>query len=185
MNKTYYHVVTERPMKLGQEIIFDENYHSGVYERVYSLLDKVEEIYNNPDKYKDIELDHHTKVALRELALEEIRKKKYPNYPSRLSSLYVSNTLEEAESWYNYFISLGRPTYQIVKVSVEGNSFTGDACNCFDGTINKDYNLEQAEIYWKGKDNRNNKRRKIGKILFFYLKKHRKYVRERDKNVII
>ena len=158
MNKTYYHVVTERPMTLGQEIIFDENHHSGVYERVYNLLDKVEEIYSNPEKYKDIELDHHTKVALRELALEEIRKKKYPNYPSRLSSLYVSNTLEEAESWYDYFISLGRPTYQIVKLSVEGNSFTGDACNCFDGTIDKNYNLEQAEIYWQGKDNKKNKK---------------------------
>ena len=158
MNKTYYHVVTERPMTLGQEIIFDENHHSGVYERVYNLLDKVEGIYSNPKKYKDIELDHHTKVALRELALEEIRKKRYPNYPSRLSSLYVSNTLEEAESWYDYFISLGRPTYQIVKVNVEGNSFTGDACNCFDGTIDKGYNLKQAEIYWEGKDNKNNKK---------------------------
>ena len=43
MNKTYYHVVTERPMTLGQEIIFDENHHSGVYERVYNLLDKVDD----------------------------------------------------------------------------------------------------------------------------------------------
>ena len=93
------------------------------------------------------------KVALRELALEEVRKKKYPNYPSRLASLYVSNSLEEAESWYHYFISLGRPTFQIVKVSVDGNSFTGDACNCFDGTIDKNYNLEQAEIYWQANDN--------------------------------
>ena len=113
----------------------------------------VEDIYSNPDKYKNSELDHHLKVALRELALEEVRKKKYPNYPSRLASLYVSNSLEEAESWYNYFISLGRPTFQIVKVSVDGNSFTGDACNCFDGTIDKNYNLEQAEIYWQANDN--------------------------------
>ena len=30
MSKTYYHVVTERPMELGQEIIFDENHFSGV-----------------------------------------------------------------------------------------------------------------------------------------------------------
>ena len=156
--KEYYHVVTERPMRLGDEIIIDQYHHSGVYERVHNLLDKVEDIYSNPDKYKNIELDHHTKVALRELALEEIRKNKYPNYPSRLASLYVSNTLEEAERWYDYFISLNRPTYQIVKVSVEGASFTGDACNCFDGTIDKKYNLEQAEIYWEGKDNTKGKK---------------------------
>ncbi len=27
----FFHVVTERPMHLGQQIIFDENHHSGVY----------------------------------------------------------------------------------------------------------------------------------------------------------
>lgn len=153
INNIFYHVVTEKPMELGQEIIFDEYHHSGVYERVYNLLDKVNDIYNNPEKYKNVEFDHHTKVALRELALEEVRKNKYTNYPSRLSSLYVSKTIEEAERWYDYFISLGRPTYQIVKVSVDGNSFTGDACNCFDGTLDKEYNLENAKIYWKAKDN--------------------------------
>ena len=153
MDKIYYHVVTERSMKLGQEIVFDETHHSGVYERVYNLLDKVEDIYNDPNQYKNVELDHHTKVALRELALEEVRKNKYPSYPSRLASLYVSSSLEEAENWYDYFISLNRPTYQIVKVSASGNSFTGDACNCFDGTIDKNYNLKQAEIYWQAKDN--------------------------------
>lgn len=30
--------------------------------------------------------------------MEEVRKEKYPNSPSRLSSLYVSNTLDEAEN---------------------------------------------------------------------------------------
>lgn len=29
-----YHVVTERPMQLGQHILFDDTHHSGVYERV-------------------------------------------------------------------------------------------------------------------------------------------------------
>ena len=134
MKQVFYHVVTERPMELGQEIIFDQNHHSGVYERVYKLLDEVTDIYNNYERYSNVEFDHHTKVALRELALEE------------------------AESWYDYFISLGRPTYQIVKVSVDGNSFTGDACNCFDGTLDKKYNLEQAKIYWRAEDNAKGKK---------------------------
>ena len=34
--------------------------------------------------YKNKELDHHLKVALRELAIEEVRKEKYPEFPSRL-----------------------------------------------------------------------------------------------------
>ena len=137
MSKIYYHVVTDKPMEVGQELIFDANHHSGVYNRVFSFKDKVDEIYNNPEAYRDIELEHHLKVALRELAMEEVRKEKYPNYPSRLASLYVSNTLNEAEKWYNLFIKLGRPTYSIVKVEVDGNVYVGDANNCFDGTIDK------------------------------------------------
>ena len=75
MKKIYYHVVTERPMKLGKEIIFDDNHHSGVYDRVYAFKDKVDEIYKNPKDYGNVEFEHHLKVAFRELALEEVRKK--------------------------------------------------------------------------------------------------------------
>ena len=55
MNKIYYQVVTDKPMKLGQEIVFDENNHSGVYNRVYALKDKVDDIYLNSDKYNNNE----------------------------------------------------------------------------------------------------------------------------------
>lgn len=152
MKKEYYHVVTDKPIALGQIIVFDEKHHSGVYNRVYKLKDKVDNIYLNPNKYND-EFDHHLKVALRELALEDVRRKKYSNYPSRLASLYVSNTLQEAEKWYNLFIKLSRPTYSIVKVEVNGNEFIGDAQNCFDGTKDKKRNMQLAEYYWKGKNN--------------------------------
>jgi hypothetical protein len=72
-------------------------------------------------------------VALRELALEQVRVKKHPNFPSRMACLYVSKTLEDAEKWFEYFVSLGRPTFQIVKLKVNGNVFYGDAEKCFDG----------------------------------------------------
>ena len=75
MEKYYYHVVTERPMQLHQVIKFDANNNqSGVYKRVMDKKDIVEDIYSNPNKYKQNDLEHHTKVALRELALEEIRQ---------------------------------------------------------------------------------------------------------------
>ena len=153
MSQFFYHVVTDKPMKVGQELIFDDSHHSGVYDRVYSYKEKVDDIYKNPEAYKNMELEHHLKVALRELAIEEVRKEKYSDYPSRLASLYVSNTLSEAEKWYNLFIELGRPTYAIVKVEVDGNIYIGDANNCFDGTIDKNKNLELAEKYWKYKEN--------------------------------
>lgn len=147
-----YHAVTQEPMYVGQHIVFDENHHNGVWRRVNEKLDIVSDIYNNPKKYKDIELEHHTSVALRELALEQVRVEKYPNYPSRMACLYVSKTLEEAEKWFDYFVSLGRPTFQIVKLQVNGNVFYGDAEKCFDGKLSEKENLTLAKKYWKNED---------------------------------
>ena len=145
-------LLLKKPMYVGQHIVFDENHHNGVWQRVNEKIDIVCDIYNNPKKYKDIELEHHTSVALRELALEQVRVEKYPNYPSRLACLYVSKTLEEAEKWFDYFVSLGRPTFQIVKLQVNGNMFYGDAENCFDGKLSEKENLILAEKYWKNED---------------------------------
>ena len=147
-----YHTVTEKPMHIGQHILFNENHHSGVWQRVNEKLDIVNDIYHNPEKYKNTELEHHTSVALRELALEKVRVEKYSNYPSRMACLYVSKTLEEAEKWFDYFVSLGRPTFQIVKLKVNGNVFYGDAKKCFDGKLTEKENLSLAEKYWENKD---------------------------------
>lgn len=152
MEKYFYHVVTEKSMYVGQHIVFDENHHNGVWQRVIEKSDIISDIYNNPKKYKDIELEHHTSVALRELALEQVRVEKYPNYPSRMACLYVSKTLEEAGKWFDYFISLGRPTFQIVKLKGYGNVFYGDAENCFDGKLSEKENLILAEKYWENED---------------------------------
>lgn len=147
-----YHVVTEKPMHIGQRILFDKNHHNGVWHRVNKKRDIVNDIYNNPQNYKDAELEHHVSVALRELALEKIRANKYPDYPSRMACLYVSKTLEEAEKWFDYFISLGRATFQIVKLRVNGNVFCGDAEKCFDGKLTETENLILAEKYWQNKN---------------------------------
>ena len=98
-----YHVVTERPIKLGQKIVFDSNNHSGVYNRVMEKKSLVDKFYSSIQDVNNLE--HHLAVAIRELALEEVRKKEFPNLPSRMSCLYVSNTLEEARQWFNYFKS--------------------------------------------------------------------------------
>ena len=154
MNKVFYHVVTERPMYLGQKIVFDDNHHSGVFERINKEKDKIDKVYNG----QNIEMTDDLQKALREYELEEVRKNEYPQYPSRLSCLYISNSLEEAEFWYNIFIEQGRPTFQIVKVEVEGSVFTGDAWNCFKGTDDKEKNMELARKYWKNEKNERNEK---------------------------
>ena len=145
----FYHVVTERPMYLGQEIVFDDKHHSGVYERIYKEKELVNKVYSGIE----VELTDDLKKALREFALEKVRVKEFPDYPSRLSCLYVSNTLEDAMFWYNIFIEQGRPTFQLVKLSVDGSYFTGDAWNCFSGTNDINCNLELARRYWENKPN--------------------------------
>lgn len=144
-----YHVVTERPMYPGQQIVFDETHRSGVYRRVQEKLEAVREIYAHPDDYDADTLEHHTSVALRELALEEVRQEKYPHYPSRMGCLYVSGTFEEAEKWGKFFAEIGRPTYHIVKLEVEGSCFRGDAAKCFRGQLRKEENLCLAQRYWE------------------------------------
>lgn len=151
-----YHVVTDRPMSVGQKIIFDENNHSGVYRRVMDKSDMVNEIYQNPENYRADELEHHTSVALRELAMEEVRKEEYPFYPSRMSCLYVSRTFEEAERWGEFFARIGRPTYSIVELEVKGNCFVGDATKCFDGQTDKSANKKLAKKYWDNSQSEDN-----------------------------
>lgn len=146
--KTFYHVVTEHDMVDGQVISFDENHQSGVCRRVLREKEIVKDIYDNKENYNEDEFDHNIKVALRELALEEVRLDRFPNYPSRLACLYVSKKLEDALMWADSFIKNGRKTYAIVVVETDGREFTGDAYNCFDGSIDHDKNIELATRYW-------------------------------------
>lgn len=148
-----YHVVTDRPMEAGQHIVFNENQHNGVYRRVMEKLPLVNEIYSHPDRYEAEKLEHHTRVALRELALEKVRKERYPEYPSRMGCLYVSESMEEAEMWAGLFAEWKRPVYAIVRLKITGRVFTGDANNCFDAAVNETENLLLAERYWKNEPN--------------------------------
>ena len=152
-----YHVVTDRNMRVGQRIVFDENTHSGVYQRVMDKLDIVNEIYERPERYHSKELEHHTSVALRELALEEVRRESYPFYPSRMRCLYVSKTFEEAVQWGEFFARIGRPTYSIVELEIAGKCFIGDATKCFDGQIDRATNIKLAKLYWENPQNENHK----------------------------
>lgn len=64
-----------------------------------------------------------------------------------MASLYVTASFEEAQRWGEFFAEIGRPTYGIAKVKVNGNTCTGDACKCFDGMGSEEENLLLAEIY--------------------------------------
>ena len=150
MSITVYHVVTERPMALGQVILMDAEHPNGVcrrvraweaYDRGGSVGGEVGElIASNPVRW--------AQVARRELAMEKIRAERFPHLPSRLHCLYASRSLAEARSWAGFFQKSGRKVYSIVLLEVDGPVFDGDACNCFDGT-GDETDLENALRYWQ------------------------------------
>ena len=146
-----YHVVTERNLLSGQTIVFDENNHNGVYNRVNACFDYINgrDVEEGLKKLVSSNLDNWKKVAYRERALERVRQKEFADYPSRMACLYVSKSFEEALSWAEFFAQIGRPTYNIVKLQIDGNCFMGDAEKCFKGQLSKEQNLILAEEYWK------------------------------------
>lgn len=147
-----YHVVCDRPLQVGQRIVIDGNNRSGVYQRVMALADTAADVLSHPEKYP-LPLEHHLNVAIRELAMEQVRRERYPDYPSRMACLYVSREVDPAKQWATYFARLGRPTYAVVELEVEGRCFVGDALNCFDGTPDQADNLTRAERYWQNAPN--------------------------------
>lgn len=151
-----YHVVTDRPLTLGQTLLFDETHHNGVYQRVMEKLPEVNAIRQNPENFDAETLEYRTRVALRELALEDVRREHFPECPSRLGCLYVSLSPEESDQWAQYFISLGRPTYALVRIKITGTTFTGDAANCFDAVLDPEENRRMALNYWRNGPNDEN-----------------------------
>lgn len=147
---TVYHVVTERPMHVGQRIVFDEDHPNGVCLRVRAwerfmqgapVSDETDAlIASNPDRW--------AQVARRELAMEQVRREQFPDLPSRLACLYTSRTLEQARSWADFFQKVGRKVFSIVLLEADGAVFDADACNCFDG-VGDETDLTRALRYWQ------------------------------------
>lgn len=144
-----YHVVTGRMMEQGQLLKLDDEHPNGVCLRVRALerLERGED----PGELGELirgDVERWKCVARREEALERVRLSEFPEHPSRLCCLYASRTLDEARSWASYFSELGRDVLAIVRLNALGSVFTGDACNCFDGTGDRATDDELARRYW-------------------------------------
>lgn len=169
----FFHVVTRNKFTLGQKITFKDGRKNNLYrfffegESVNSKNEDFISILNNNYSQNEIKLNaedttiglkymDQTARAIRETIVEMVRLERYPNYPSRLSCLYTTKTYNDALKWKKLFESYNRQVLQIVKLSVDGNSFEGDGellpnvdCSSFDKKIS------QAEIYWQGNKNNN------------------------------
>lgn len=166
-----YHIVTRNKMSLGQIIQFDEN----EYNTLYRFFFETEQLNAKGEDFIQIMQSHYTKEglnldkdnadvamkyigqstrAVREVIVEMVRLKEYPQYPSRLSCLYAAKTYEDALKWKQIFDSFNRNVLQIVKLKVNGNYFEGDGdlLPKEDG-ISFSKKIEQAGKYWTGNIN--------------------------------
>lgn len=93
--------------------------------------------------------------AIREQITEFVRIQHFPHYPSRLSCLYATKTIDQAMQWKSLFESYNRQVLQLVKLKVEGRYFEGDAqlLPTEDGSsfVQK---IEQAHSYWNNKSSK-------------------------------
>ncbi|MCM3357696.1 DUF2441 domain-containing protein [Psychrobacillus sp. MER TA 171] len=163
-----YHIVTRNKMRVGQIIDFSENQKNTLYhfffekEQLNSKGEDFVRIFQNQYTNEGVNLTKEdaevglkyldqTTRAIRETIVEMVRLEEYPNYPSRLSCLYATKSLEDALKWVDLFNSYNRQVLQLVKLRVFGKSFEGDASFLpkEDG-ISFAKKIEQAREYWKG-----------------------------------
>lgn len=45
--------------------------------------------------------------------------------------MMMNYSISEANKWFDFFTEIGRPTFQIVRVKVNGRVFEGNANRCF------------------------------------------------------
>ena len=83
----------------------------------------------------------------RELVLEEVRRKRFPNKPSRLSSCFVTDNIETAEFYHRNHCPEGY-LYTVVLEDSSQLLHVGDF-NCIQPLPGRNETMEQiAERYW-------------------------------------
>ena len=131
-NKIYYHANSGDKLKVGDILVFNYSTKNKMWDTVYNsehLLDDMDanEIMIKHMNNKDINFSNDELVTIfktvnndayvmRELALEEVRKEKYQDYPSRLRCMYVCPDVDVAREWVNILKRNNKECHQILKL---------------------------------------------------------------------
>ena len=171
-NEIYYQVATDRDYKIGDKLIFNKDINNGQYNRVFNtdfsinnhrLSDEIyliakrkffkfrkkEDIFNIAHKLEAYD------VVLKELALEEIRRKYFKDLPSRLHCMFLSVSkdiaLKNMESMANNKEKTGK-VFQTVAVKLNGVIFK--VGNVYVNRESKSYAYykRKAIDYWNQKE---------------------------------
>lgn len=162
----YYHLVTNKKMKKGQVISFNQDDNNTLYKFFFEKsfinsenrdINEIVSENSNSDglslniNYTNI-LNHYldnSSRSIRETITEMVRLKEFPHRPSRLNCLYVTNNYDDLMEWKKIFESYNRKILQIVKLKTDGKSFSGDGENLpVLSTTSFDEKIKQARRYW-------------------------------------
>lgn len=160
-----YHVVTQRPMYIGQKIVFGQNKNS-LFDRVMNweflneegqdclelVSNKNFDTLNENDKKTIRTYIYENAMITREYILEQVRREKFPDYPSRFSCLYCVRNPEDTQIWVDVFSRMNRPVLQIVKMKATGKIFDGDAQKILRDAKSFGHKIALANKYWAGID---------------------------------
>ena len=164
----FYHAYSGEKVNVGDILVFNSDTHNKMYDEVYNNEYRIDGIdanellinkkRNNGREFSVEEFElvlntiNNDAFILRELALEEVRKRKHPDFPSRLSCLYITKTKEEAINWSKILKRNKKKCKKILTLELTGEIF------CFDGNLMKRQNisykkhLDNAELYWNSID---------------------------------
>lgn len=162
----FYHLVTRKPMTIGQHITFEKEDRN----RLYSFFLDNHFKYNDKQSAAEIwqafrenghsisstklsflsNVQEHESRAIREVITEMVRLEYFPMYPSRFKCLYGTTELKDLYQWKEVFESFDREVLQIVKLESEGPYFQGDA-ELLPSSRNVTFveKMEQAKKYWR------------------------------------
>lgn len=157
-----YHIVRYKKLKKGQKLHFGgelncfcKNINSQnfvVEEKDINMLTLNKDLkdFNNQEEKTLKSYIYESCLMIRELVLENVRMKEFPNLPSRLECLYCAETLEEAKKWVPILLRMNKAfkPLQIVKLKAKGILFKGDGSLMLRNTNSIDSKIEMARKYW-------------------------------------
>lgn len=176
-NKVFYQIATDRYYKVGDTFNFGEklNYQGKrVFENKLKddqgkILQQAIDYLNSKNFFKNkkiisklIKAVDESDFVIREIAMEKIRKNEFPNYPSRLKCMFLTDSKEECLKALKIFYQKGHGEYfQAVAVRVNGNVFySKDVAIGREGLSYAEY-LDKSKRYWSQNQDSNSKLQEI------------------------
>lgn len=178
-----YQVATDRNYKVGDIIYFNKDIPNGQFNRVFNCDFRLNEIRPSDEMYavakrkfkkfkskNDIYSIAHIleyyDVAIKEIALEEVRKDKFPTLPSRLHCMYLSISkdivLQNIKTMASNREKNGK-VFQAIAVKLNGTIFKAGKVYVSREAKSFNYYKEKANDYWKQKGLKDNE---VQEVLF-------------------